>query len=712
MSSAPRLARLLPALLVVLSVAVLYAQTARHEFVDYDTSIYLTGNPRVLAGLSWDNLRWAFGNFEAANWHPLTWLSHMLDAQLFGLNPAGHHLVNAAWHAANALLVLALLRRLGLASGVALGCTLVFAVHPLRAESVAWIVERKDLLYGFFGLASLLAWLAWQREPRTWKLLAALALYACSLMSKAMLVTLPCLLVLLEVWPLGRSSARPRRRDLATLGFLLVALAFSVLTIRAQASFGAVQTFETWPLVLRIENALDGYVWYVVHTFWPTNLAFHYPMALHEPRYAAMLLDAAVLLAISALCWSVRRRLPGVLIGWLWFVGTLVPVIGFVQVGGQAHADRYTYFPGLGLLLAVGLVVQCELLPRLGARVLAAVAALVVLALGVASWGQIGTWRNSETMTRHALEVTRDNNVAYDVLGSYYTNQGRIAEALPLLREAVRIAPTDPDAVANLGRTLLRNDELAESEQVLLRACKLTPWRASVWSLLGGLYFTQRRYDEALVVLDRAVGLDADYVGAWANRGLVLEALDRLEEARQSLATAVQLRPDDWNARLTLGRVLVRLGRSEEARAQFGALLQHDPAHFEALRGMERVELARGALPEAWRLAEAALRVRPGSAPALGDQAWILAVASEPPLARPDEALSLARQALAIAGEQPALLDAFALACAARGDFAQAIPAAEKALALVRGADSGWAARLEKRLTAYRAGRIDRETPR
>lgn len=712
MSSAARLARLVPALLVVLSVALVYAQTAGHGFVDYDTSFYLTSNPHVLRGLSLENVRWAFTSLEMANWHPLTWLSHMLDVELFGLWPGGHHLMGAAWHAANALLVWALFRRLGLGAGVALFGALVFAVHPLRAESVAWEVERKDLLSACFGLACLLVWLDWRRNPRTWKLVGAFVLYACSLMSKPMLVTLPGLCVLLECWPLGRTSWRPRQSDLALLGFLLMALVSSRVTLLAQSGSGAVQGFETWPLLLRVENALDACVWYLTHTFVPRGLAFQYPLAPHAPRWGTMLADAGLLLAISAACWALRARLPALLCGWLWFLASLLPVIGLVQVGGQAHADRYTYLPTLGLLFGVGSVLERELLPRLGARAAAALGCAAVLGLGLAGWRQVGTWKSSETMARHALEVTRDNNVALDVLGSFYTNANRQAEALPLLREAVRIAPNDPDAAANLGRTLIGLSEFEESEHWLKHACRLTPWRAQNWSLLGGLYFTQRRYPQALEALDRAVELDPSYIGAWLNRGLVLEALGRLDEARVSLENATRLRPEDWNAQLTLGRVLLHLERAEEARARFRAVIEHEPDNFEAWRGLERVELARRALTEAWRCTDEALRLRPGNAAVLADRAWILAYATQAPLARPSEALELARRALEIAGEQPALLDAFALACAANGDFARATAAAEKAQAQVRAVDAAWAERLERRLAAYRAGRVDRETPR
>jgi tetratricopeptide (TPR) repeat protein len=712
MGSRTLLARLAAPLALVVAVFVLYARTAGHEFVEYDTTIYLTANPRVLSGLSLDNVRWAFSNFQAANWHPLTWLSHMLDVELFGLSPAGHNLENAGWHAANTLLVLALFRSLGLGRGAAFAGALLFALHPLRVESVAWIVERKDLLFCFFGLSSLLAWLSWSREGTPWKLAAALLLYACSLMCKAMLVTLPCLLVLLEFWPLGRTSARPRRRDLATLAFLALSLCFCILTVLAQGSAGAVQGLSNFPLALRLETALDSYVWYVGRTLWPAQLAFHYPLALHEPRIGAMLLDAALLATLTLLAWLARRRWPALLVGWLWFLGTLVPVSGVLQVGGQAHADRYTYFPSLGLLLGACFVGERELLPRMGGRALALACGALALALAVVSWVQIGTWRSTETLTRHALAVTHENNVAFDVLGAYYAEHGRPEEALPLLREAVRIAPTDPDAVSNLGGTLLRAGQLDESEKLLLRASRLVPGRAQTWSLLGGLYFTRGRYAEAMTVLDRAVALDPWHIGAWCNRALTLDTLGRYEEALDSLRHAIALRGNSWAPRLTLGRLLLRLGRAEEARPHFELVLREEPRDFEALRGLERVELACGATQKAWDLAVRAESVRPGSAPALADQAWILAVADAGPLAQPERALQLAQQALASGGEQPALLDALALAAAANGDFARAAAAAEQALATVRPADPLWAGRLERRLLAYRAGRIDRETPR
>ena len=698
-------------LLLVLVVFALYAQTARHDFVDYDTVVYLTRNEHVLGGLSLSNVGWAFTSFDAANWHPLTWLSHMLDVELFGLRPAGHMLENAAWHAANTLLVLALFTRLGLARAFAFGGALLFAVHPLRAESVAWIAERKDLLAAFFGLACLLAWLAYARSRSGWTLAAALALHACSLMSKPMLVTLPCLLLLFEFWPL--CDLRPRApRLFAVAGFGLLSLASVVVTLLAQSSSGALQGLESMPVWLRIETALDSYAWYFAHSFWPAALAFHYPIEHDGPGIARALLGAALLAGTSLLAWRLRQRIPGLLLGWLWFLGTLVPVIGIVQVGRQAHADRYSYLPSVGLLLAVFCVAERELLPRLGARVLAASLALAALALAALAWPQIGTWRDTEELARHALAVTRDNNVACELLGVHYSNAGRNAEALPLLREAVRLSPNDPDALASLGGTLIRLGENEEAEVLLLRSSRLGPDRWQCWSLLGGVYLAQQRPAQALEALDRALARETDHIGTWMNHGLALEALGRNAQALDSMQRAVALRGDTRAAELTLARLLLRLDRPEEARAHFRRVLEQDAADFDALRGLERVELARGALPEAWELAQAAARVRPESAPALADMAWIRALARTAPLADPRAALELAERALQSGSAQPALLDALAFAAAANGDFARAIAAAERALASVRGADPLWAARLEKRLTAYREQRVDRETPR
>ncbi len=712
MGSQKLLERLAPALALIVAVFALYAQTAWHQFVEYDTPLYLTNNPHVLAGLTFDDLRWACSSFEAGNWHPLTWLSHMLDVELFGLRPAGHQLENAAWHAANACLVLALFQRLGLARAFAFAGALCFAIHPLRAESVAWIVERKDLLCAFFGLSSLLAWLSWSREPAAWKLAAALALYVCSLLSKAMLVTLPGLFLLLEWWPLGRTSLRPRRSDLALLAFLGLSIGLCIVTVRAQFAAGAVQTLSHLPLGFRVENALDSCLWYLGKSFWPADLAFHYPLAPHEPRIGQMLVQGVALGLLTFGVWRARARAPGLLFGWLWFLGTLVPVIGLVQVGGQAHADRYTYLPGIGLLLIACLLAERELLPRIGARALLVLASALGAMLAWQSWLQIGTWRSTESLALHALAVTKDNSVAYDVLGSIYSNAGRTREGIPLLREAVRIAPGDPEAVSNLASTLLLTRQLEEAEQVLLRASQLMPLNAQVWSLLGGLYHEQGRDSEALAALDRAVALDPRHIGAWSNRAGALEALGRLDEALDSLRHATALRGSTWNAELMLGRLLLRLARPEQARAPFELVLAHEPGNYDALRGLERVELARGDLAQAWEHAQAAAAARPGAAPALADEAWILALATDGALARPQQALELAKLALSAGGEQPALLDAFAFAAAANGDFARATSAAEKARAQLGNAEPEWAARLERRLAAYRQGRIDRETPR
>jgi tetratricopeptide (TPR) repeat protein len=357
-------------------------------------------------------------------------------------------------------------------------------------------------------------------------------------MSKPMLVTLPCLIVLLEWWPLGRASARPRRSDLATLAFAALALAACVVTLIAQSAGGALRDLVNWPFGLRLENALDAYVWYLAANFWPSGLTFHYPLGAQELGGVQLVLDAALLAALGCGAFCLRRRLPALLVGWLWFVGLLVPVIGLVQVGGQAHADRYTYLPCLGLLLALCATAERELLPRIGARALAALALVAAAALALQSWRQIGTWRDSEVLARRALAVTRDNLVACDVLGSYYTNTGRNAEALPVLREAVRIAPEDAEALTNLGGTLLRDGQLQESEQLLLHAIHVAPRRWQAWSLLGGLYLALQRNADALSALERAVELEPRFPGSWLNRGRALEALGRHDEAQASFARA------------------------------------------------------------------------------------------------------------------------------------------------------------------------------
>ncbi len=428
--------------------AAAYTPVWRNDLVDFDDEVYLTTKPGVLGGLSWSGFCWAWTNEEAPYRLPITWLSWQVDAHFFSartaqgevvLCPAAFHGQNLFWHAASVLLLFALWDRLTGARWRAFLIAGLFAVHPMHVESVAWASERKDVLSGFFGLATLWAYVGYVQRPGRGRYLAMTTAFLVSLLAKPMLITLPFVLLLLDRWPLGRRVA-PGRLVLEKVPLFALAVLFAALTLQTREQHGALVSTVTVPFSARLANALTGYGWYVLRTFWPTNLAVLYPHPYRNWSAAQALAGAAVLLGVTVLCLREARRRPYLIVGWLWFVGTLLPVMGLAQGGRQAWADRFSYWPHIGLFAAVvwGLG---ELAGRLRApgSVSAVLGALVLGWLGALTWVQVGYWQDSATLWEHTLAVTRDNDQAHERLSVLYRKQGRIDEAEAHMAEANRI---------------------------------------------------------------------------------------------------------------------------------------------------------------------------------------------------------------------------------------------------------------------------------
>jgi Flp pilus assembly protein TadD len=464
---------LLAALVAVLSLAV-FGRALGNGFVSLDDEPYVTANPRVLEGLSWKGVRWAFTTTTEANWHPLTWMSHMADVSLYGTDPSGHHLTSLLLHGANAALVLLLLFRLTGQPGRSTAAAALFAVHPLRVESVAWVAERKDVLCAFFGLLALLAYTAWARRRSGAGYAAACALLAASLLCKPMLVTFPLLALLLDFWPLRRFERDSAPGLVAEkLPMAILAAAFSAIALRVQASGGAVAGLALSPAA-RVANALQSYVAYLEKTVLPSSLSVLYP---HPGRASgAALAAAALLLAVCLAAVFFRRRAPYVFTGWFWFVIALVPVIGLVQIGWQARADRYTYLPSIGLLLALvwGLAELGER-ARIPRSVLAAATAAAVVALALVTVRQIGFWKDSETLYSHGLAVTGPNPILEINMGIEQMRRGDTEPALQHFRQAVTIEPRYWYAELALGAALARNGSPDEAVSHLTRALSMRP---------------------------------------------------------------------------------------------------------------------------------------------------------------------------------------------------------------------------------------------
>jgi tetratricopeptide (TPR) repeat protein len=563
----------LPAAALVLAVFVVYGRVTGFDFINhYDDMLYVTENPHVRGGLTAANIAWAFTHPCAGNWHPLTMLSHMADCQLFGVTPGRHHLVNLLFHAANTLLLFWVLFTSTRRPWPSLFVAGVFALHPMHVESVAWIAERKDVLSTFFWLLTLWAYFRYVRAINWQNYLVCAFFLICGLMAKPMLVTLPFVLVLMDFWPLERISAGTERaagnvHRAFTLGnsivekLPLIALVLPVIavTMVTQQRVGAVSDVVSFPIGLRIANALVAYATYVLKLFAPTGLAVLYPYPTAVPLTAAIV-ASLVLLGITAALFAVRRQAPYALTGWLWFAGTLVPVIGIVQVGSQAMADRYTYVPHIGLCIA--LTWGCaDLLKRwrVPARVSVGLAAGVLCVLSWQTWMQVGFWKDAEHLFRHAMAVTQNNYIAHNNYGAEMLDQKNLDEAVWHLERAVEINPVYEAAVYNLGLAYQMKRRYDESARTLEWAVRLDPGDERAEYRLAVTLALQQKYPDAMPHYEAAVRLAPEipeiresYSNALINYGSALGSRGEYREAMKVFEQALRMKPDNENARQNL----------------------------------------------------------------------------------------------------------------------------------------------------------------
>jgi len=618
-------------LALLISTLAVYARTASFDFVNFDDPDYVTRNPHARAGWTAEGVKWAFTSREAANWFPLTRLSHMLDAQVFGLRSGAHHLVNAGLHALAAMLLFAFLKRATGARWASAFAAGVFALHPLHVESVAWVAERKDVLSAVFWFLALWAYVQWARGgARRWYGLA-LAAFCCGWMAKPMIVTLPAVLLLLDAWPLRR--LRPLAARLTEkIPFFAVSAVGAAFAYLAQRGSGAVQPLAAFPLALRVEDALVSCFLYIEKTIWPTGLAVFYPYPRAVPIWQAA--GAALVLA-GVSSWTARQfgRRPYLAVGWCWYLVTLLPVIGLVQVGAQARADRYMYVPMVGLCVMVAWGARDALRAwprwRVPAGVLAGAA---LLACGAAAWAQTGYWENSGTLFRHALEVTEGNYLAEHNLGVYLLEQpGSLADATAHLERAVRLNPDSVRAHSDLGNAFSRvPNRLEEAIGEYRAALRIDPDSPIPHNNLGNTLAETGRMEEAIAEYRTALRLKPDYAEARANlaaalaagpqsaerhynQGVSLSQAGRAAEAVAEFEAALRLKPDYADAQNNLGVALGQMPeRSGEAIAHFQAALKLRPDYADAHYNLG-IALANrpGSMPEALKHLEAALKLRP-----------------------------------------------------------------------------------------------------
>jgi len=554
--------RRLATLLLGLGALVIYLPVKSHGFL-FDDADYITTNEAVQGGVSWEALRWAFTKFHSSNWHPVTWLSHLVDCQLFGLNPAGPHIVNMGLHAANTALLFTLLIRLTGSFWPSVFVAAFFAAHPLRVESVAWIAERKDVLSGLFMLLTLHAY-AGRR------MFAAAGMFALALMSKPMAVTLPFVMLLLDYWPLGRfSTTRTRELIVEKWGFFLLAASSCALTVLAQGHGKAIVPLELHSFAARLENAPAAYASYLLKSFWPVDLAVYYPLP-ERISGGAVAGSVAALGILSALVWAVRKRAPYALVGWLWFLGMLVPVIGLVQVGSQAFADRYMYFPQIGLLIAVVFGAQ-ELAKRARFPQVAfnAAGCVVAGALTLVTEKQLSYWENGETLFTHALAVTADNAISRLNLGIAYQEEGKLNAAAAEYEKVAQRWPEMVFAHYALGGLLSEMGRPQEASSELQRAVEARPSSAAIRVRVGVILVQLRRYEDAYAAFRAAARLDPNDAWPHFEMGKALALQGRDAEAAGEFREAVALRPNDAQI---LQYAAQLLAASEEPGARDGQM--------------------------------------------------------------------------------------------------------------------------------------------
>jgi tetratricopeptide (TPR) repeat protein len=660
-------------LLLALVTVLAYLPVRNAGLVVFDDPLYVQ-NLHVKAGLTWAGIKWAFTTWYGSNWHPLTWLSHMLDASLFGDAPGPQHLINVLIHAANAILLFLLLVRITGKKWPAAFVAALFAWHPLHVESVAWISERKDVLSTFFGLLTLITYARYAEKSKVqspkskvwyaW----SLAFFALSLLAKPMLVTLPFVLLLLDIWPLKRiqtsestpanSKSRPPqhatrntqhakcdtfpRLVLEKLPFFALTIASCLITFLAQRD-EAVVSIEERPLGLRFANALVAYAEYLGKTFWPAKLAIIYPLPNQIPVWQ-IITAAMVLAAISFLVWRARKTSPFLLVGWFWFLGTLVPVIGIVQVGGQALADRYTYVPLIGVFIAVAYgVAELTTRFRLPTAAISATAAGVLIACLCVTEYQLRFWHDSQTLFSHALAVTKNNAVAHINLGVALEQENLPAQALQEYRQALAI----------------------------------DPHRFQVHNNLANLLSATGSHEEALKEYQEALRLNPDAESARVNFGTELAEMGRFDDALAEYTKAAQLAPEDPRPFYLMGKACLRHGQSADAIKHFRDALRLEPENFETLTWLARV----------------------------------LAADQNPDVRNGVEAISFAEHATNLTGaQQPFVLDTLAMAYAEANRFNDAIATAQKAIQLATAARAQKTLpEMEHRLQLYQGNQPYRE---
>lgn len=562
-------------LFLFFSLFLTYSQIRNHEFINYDDDVYIVENHHIQEGISLSGIKWAFTTFKNSNWHPLTWLSHMLDYELFGLNPTGHHFMNVFFHAISSILLFfSLIMMFSVSKNkfsadcfwISVFIASLFALHPMHVESVAWAAERKDVLCTMFWMLTMIAYMFYIKRPDIRRYIPVLIFFVLGLLSKPMIVTLPFVLILTDIWPFKRFKLKKRDIKIFTekIPLFILVVFSSVITFMAQSKGGAVTSINHLSFLTRFLNAVHSYFQYLIKFCWPSQLSVFYPYA--APSTGQLILSFSGIALISFLTIRSFKKRPWYLIGWLWYLGTLIPVIGIVQVGTQSMADRYTYIPfiGIAIIIALGLTELFAFL-KLKKNHLICFFVMLIFIFSICTWFQIRHWKNSFTIYEQAISVTKANHLAHNNLGAAYSAKLNHESAIYHFRKALEYKPEYPVALDNLGSELSEKGEYKIAISLFKKAIQLKPDFSKAYYNSGTTLILLNRYEEAYDYLKKTIELDPEYIEAYINISKILLKQGKFNEAIFYLKEIIRKDPSNVDATYNLGALYLKTGNLKEA---------------------------------------------------------------------------------------------------------------------------------------------------
>ena len=672
---------------LVTATLVAYEPIRHNGFVSYDDTAYITDNPNVTGGITQASVIWAFTNSHMGNWYPLTLLSHMLDCEIFGLNPLGNHFINVLLHIASSLLLFWILAKITGAIWPSAFVAAVFAIHPLQVESVAWAAERKTVLSGFFWFLTIAVYIWYTKRPGIGRYILLFVTYALCIMTKPVVVTLPLVLLLLDYWPLERLNWKHRpagkteplsRLFMEKAPFLVLSAILSAATIAAQKNAGALIPAEAIPFDSRVANMFLSYIKYIGKTIFPSRLAVFYPHSNTTFSVTVIILCALIFILITAISIFAAGKRKYITVGWLWYVGTLVPMIGLVQAGEQAIADRYMYLPIIGLLVIIGWIARDFVFNRPRLKLTISVLATIILFSSVVlTQNQIRYWQNGMVLFEHALKVTKNNHVAEKGYGSELFAAGRLDEAAAHFRNALMTHPGYLEAGNELGKIYFKQGKLNEAVACFNKILKYNKGSAEIYYNLGITLMQQKKYEESIKCFAKVLELDSKYPDAHNNMGIALLATGKKTEAIKHLNEALQTNSNDAGLYGNLGNAYVQSGTYDLAVQNWAK----------------------------------ALKLKPNSTEILNNIAWILATVDDKSVRDANKAIEAAGRACELTANKNAeYLDTLAATYAAASRFDDAIKTAHRSLDIAKaGNQTDLAGEIEKRIKLYEAGQPYRE---